>query len=75
MTTPTNLHGLPHGYFTLMMVLALGTAVYGVMNLGSVVFRLSNYKPNTVASDKLVIGFFNVLVGIISICTIICIAR
>ena len=75
MTTPTNLNGLPHGYFTLMMVLALGTAVYGAMNLGSVVFRLSSYKPNTVASDKLVIGFFNVLVGVITICTIICIAR
>ncbi|MCS3737167.1 hypothetical protein [Mucilaginibacter dorajii] len=69
--TVNNFHPLPLGYFTLMMLLALGTATYGVVKLRSVAI---DNRSAIDQSDKLVIGFFNVVISLVAICTMIYIA-
>jgi hypothetical protein len=69
-TVTSNFH-LPLGYFTLMMLLAIGTASYGVLKLRSVAI---DHRSTMDQSDKLVIGFFNVAISFVAICTMIYIA-
>jgi hypothetical protein len=69
--TANNLHTLPYGYFALMLLLAMGTATYGVLKLRSVV---AGYRSSVEQSDRLVIGFFNVVISLTAIGAILFIA-
>ena len=71
----SNLHGLPSRYLSVILLLATGMCTYGLMNLSSVAFRVPNYKPDIEQSDKLVIGLFNVIIGIVAICTVVLITK
>ncbi len=62
---------MPYGYFTLMLILAMGTATYGVLKLRSAV---AGYRSPVEQSDRLVIGFFNVAISAIAIGAILFIA-
>lgn len=71
MTTTNNLHTLPYGYLTMVLILAMGTATYGVLNLRSAV---AGYRSPVEQSDRLVIGFFNVVISLTAIGAILFIA-
>jgi hypothetical protein len=69
-----NLHGFSNGYLIIILLLAISTCTYGLINLSSAAFRAPNHRSDIEQSDQLVIGFFNVFISIVSICTVILIA-
>jgi hypothetical protein len=71
----SNLHGLPSRYLSVILLLATGMCAYGLINLSSVAFREPNYRPDIEQSDKLVIGLFNVVIGVVAICTVALIGK
>jgi hypothetical protein len=66
--TVNNLHTRSHGYIALMLLLAMGTATYGIFNLRSIV--AAGYPPSVEPADRLVIGFFNVATSLTAISAI-----
>ncbi|WP_183566780.1 hypothetical protein [Mucilaginibacter sp. SP1R1] len=70
------LHSFPNGYLIIIVVLAMASGAYGFMNLSSVVFGVPNYYRSDIEqSDKLVIGFFNVAISVIAICSVMFMIR
>ena len=67
-------HGLSNIYLVIILLLAMGSCTFGLVNLSSAAFRIPDYQSDIEQSDRFVIGLFNVVISVVAIYSVVFIA-